>query len=64
MSHQGLLVNAARGGIVDEEALIRWLEENPNANAAIDCWEGEPMIDRELAKRIMIGTPHIAGYSA
>lgn len=64
MSHQGLLVNAARGGIVDEEALIRWLEENPNANAAIDCWEGEPMIDRELAKRVMIGTPHIAGYSA
>lgn len=64
MNSKGLLINAARGGVVDEEALLSWLKDNPEANAAIDCWEGEPVINKELAKRVMIGTPHIAGYSA
>lgn len=64
MNKRGLVINAARGGIVDERALLSWLENNSGSHAAIDCWEGEPNINRELAKRVMIGTPHIAGYSA
>lgn len=63
MNRHGLLINAARGGVVDEVALLNWLRNNPEANAAIDCWEGEPDINKELAKRVLIGTPHIAGYS-
>ena len=31
---------------------------------AIDCWEGEPAIDRQLLDYATIATPHIAGYSA
>jgi len=58
------VINAARGGVVDEKALLNWLSNNKEANAAIDCWEEEPVINRELAKRVMIATPHIAGYSA
>lgn len=64
MNKRGLVINAARGGIIDEKALLSWLENNSDARAAIDCWEGEPMINKNLAKRVMIGTPHIAGYSA
>lgn len=64
MNKQTLLINAARGGIVNECALLHWLNDNPEANAAIDCWEGEPTINRKLAERAIIATPHIAGYSA
>lgn len=63
-NRQGLVINAARGGIVDEKALTNWLDCNSEARAAIDCWENEPDIDMALAKRVMIATPHIAGYSA
>ncbi|MDE6715890.1 MAG: 4-phosphoerythronate dehydrogenase [Muribaculaceae bacterium] len=55
-----LLINAARGEIADNNALI-------NAPAAlylaIDCWEGEPNLNRALLERAYIATPHIAGYS-
>lgn len=59
-----LLVNSARGGIVDEKALLRALDSASLADAAIDCWENEPEINRELLKKAAIATPHIAGYSA
>ena len=32
--------------------------------AAIDCWENEPNINRELLDKTFVATPHIAGYSA
>lgn len=64
MNRKGLVINAARGGIIDEAALLSWLEGNSGAHAAIDCWENEPAINMALAKRVMIATPHIAGYSA
>lgn len=59
-----LLINAARGGVVDERALREALDEGGIRQAVIDTWEGEPDIDRELLKHVFIGTPHIAGYSA
>src|SRR5262249_50719177 len=31
--------------------------------AVLDCWENEPAIDPELAYRVAIATPHIAGHS-
>lgn len=59
-----LMVNAARGGVVDEKELKQWLGKSERNQCAIDCWEGEPKIDKELMQRAMIATPHIAGYSA
>lgn len=53
-----LLLNAARGGICDNEALARW-----KGDVAIDCWEHEPAINRDLLAKALIATPHIAGYS-
>ena len=60
---QTLVINAARGGVVDETQLYRWLERNPCAAAAIDCWQGEPLLDRHLMQRATIATPHIAGHA-
>lgn len=63
--HPGrVIINAARGGVVDEEALLRAMDEGVVREAVIDTWEGEPAIRRELLQRAFIATPHIAGYSA
>lgn len=56
------VLNASRGGVVDERALIDLTERG--GACAVDCWEGEPEIDRELLRRSFVATPHIAGYSA
>jgi erythronate-4-phosphate dehydrogenase len=58
-----LLINAARGGVIDNEALLVRLHQ-PNAPTVIlDCWEYEPLIDERLVPMVSLATPHIAGYS-
>lgn len=58
-----LIINAARGAVVDNRALSLALESGIVSGAVIDCWENEPDIDRTLLDRCAIATPHIAGYS-
>lgn len=62
MRRGSLLINAARGGVTDTEALVKVLRER-KIRAAIDCWEGEPRISRELLGLVDSATFHIAGYS-
>jgi D-3-phosphoglycerate dehydrogenase len=50
MDKQAVLINNSRGGIVDEKALVGWLESNPMASAAIDTFEEEPYINEDLSK--------------
>lgn len=59
-----LIINAARGPVVDTPALVDALKSGKVRAAAIDCWEGEPDIDRELLELAAVATPHVAGYSA
>lgn len=58
-----IIINAARGPVVDTGALIGALDDGIVSAAVIDCWEGEPQISAELLSRAVIATPHIAGYS-
>lgn len=58
-----LLINAARGAVVDNVALRQRLTMTSDLTAALDVWEGEPAIDPGLWRRVAIATPHIAGYS-
>ena len=53
-----LILDAARGPIADNEALLRW-----HGDVGLDCWENEPDISPALLNKAIIATPHIAGYS-
>ena len=64
LSRAPIIINSSRGAVVDNKALLRALEEGRVADAVIDVWEHEPLLDTELLNRVFIGTPHIAGYSA
>lgn len=59
-----VVINAARGGVIDEAALLRAMDRGLVSAVVVDTWEGEPNINRELLRRADIATPHIAGYSA
>ena len=58
-----IIINSARGPIVDSPALVEALDNGLVSSAVIDCWENEPEISLELLERAAIATPHIAGYS-
>lgn len=64
MRPDATIINASRGGVLDEAALIEALDDRRVRGAVIDAWIGEPRINRELLTRVSLGTPHIAGYSA
>lgn len=55
------IINCARGGIIDEAALIKAVKEGKVAGAAIDVFEQEPLpADNELLKLDnVITTPHL-----
>lgn len=59
-----IIVNAARGPVVDSVAWLEAIDKGRCGPAVIDCWEGEPTINMQLLERAAIATPHIAGYSA
>ena len=63
-----LIINAARGGVIDEQALLAHLNSHPfgeglGVGSAIDCWEGEPEINKTLLQHVDLASVHIAGYS-
>src|SRR5215470_11967495 len=58
------LINCARGGLIDEEALLNALDENRLAGAALDVFSQEPVRDDAILKQLLahervIVTPHL-----
>ncbi len=53
-----LIINAARGGIVNEQALL-----SSGHPYILDTWENEPDINAEVLAKAQLASMHIAGYS-
>jgi phosphoglycerate dehydrogenase-like enzyme len=70
MKNGAVLIQASRGGIVDEAALADCLQDGRIAGAAVDVYSEEPPtsshpllhLQGEAAKRVLL-TPHIAGVT-
>ncbi|MCZ6672275.1 MAG: phosphoglycerate dehydrogenase [Verrucomicrobia bacterium] len=65
MRTTAFLVNTARGPVVDEEALVRALQEHRIAGAALDVFEEEPLPDHSPLRRFdnVLLAPHSANSS-
>lgn len=64
MKPNAILINTARGGIVNEQDLKYALKHNIISGAALDVYEIEPPVDQEfLAIPNLICTPHTGGNS-
>ncbi len=65
MKETAYLINCARGGVVDEKALLEALDNNKIAGAALDVFEAEPLKDEAIMKHEKISlTPHIGAATA
>ena len=70
MKNDAILINAARGGVVDELALARHLTSGHLAGAAVDVFSSEPPAKNnpllaaasQIGRRLLL-TPHIAGVT-
>jgi lactate dehydrogenase-like 2-hydroxyacid dehydrogenase len=64
MKPTAILVNASRGPVVDEKALVRALQEKKIAGAGLDVYEREPKVEPELVQmKNVVLAPHIASAS-
>lgn len=58
-----VLLNCGRGAVINNQALLDVLSERQDLNIVLDVWEPEPDISLELLDKVLLGSPHIAGYS-
>lgn len=65
MKPDAILINVARGAVIDQKALYDHLEENPGFSAGIDTWWMEPAIDGQFRVDFpffdlpnLLGSPH------
>lgn len=63
MKKNAVLLNAGRGAVVDNQALLEHIARCPDFRTVLDVWEDEPCISSSLLDRVTLATPHIAGYS-
>jgi len=64
MKPSAVFVNASRGEVVVNDALVAKTASGTLSGLILDVWDGEPdHIDRRLVELADIATPHIAGYS-
>ena len=58
-----LLINASRGAVIDNSALLERAQQGEKPFVVLDVWEGEPEVLKPLVDCVDIATPHIAGHS-
>ncbi|NOU35875.1 MAG: 4-phosphoerythronate dehydrogenase [Kiritimatiellaceae bacterium] len=63
MKRGSVFINAARGPVLDSDALLLAKERGIIAHAVLDVWDPEPAVRADVLRIATIGTPHIAGHS-
>lgn len=63
LKQDALVINAARGPVVDNTAFTAHLKTHARTKAVVDTWEGEPRYNTSLPPVLDVATPHIAGHS-
>ena len=58
-----LLINACRGEVIDEVALLSVLQGEKSPTVVLDVFDNEPAINTALFDYVWFVTPHIAGHS-
>ena len=58
-----ILINACRGPVVDNAALLKCLNAGQQLSVVLDVWEPEPDLNLALLDKVDLGTSHIAGYT-
>jgi D-3-phosphoglycerate dehydrogenase len=63
MKNSAYLINVSRGGLVDEDALLRELKGGTLAGAALDVFESEPYVGPLLELNNIVVTNHMGSYA-
>lgn len=63
MKPGAILINASRGKVIKEKAMMDAIISRKISHTVIDVWYDEPNINIDLMKHVDIATPHIAGHS-
>lgn len=64
LGREGVIVNVARGGIIDEKEMVRFLREGELKGAGLDVFENEPSVPKELFQLDnVVLSPHAAAFS-
>lgn len=62
IKEDAILINSSRGAVINNNELLSLIGKK-NLKVVLDVWENEPNINVDLLQRVLIATPHIAGYS-
>ena len=57
------LINASRGDVIDNQALLEVMEAGADLDIVLDVWEKEPNILTELLEHVRYASVHIAGHT-
>lgn len=63
LGDEQILINACRGEVIDNKALLKLKQQGLKTKLVLDVWEAEPNILQPLIPFADIATAHIAGYS-
>jgi len=63
LKDEQILINACRGEVIDNHALLALKKSGHGLKLVLDVWEGEPEVLTPLIEFTEIATAHIAGYS-
>jgi erythronate-4-phosphate dehydrogenase len=63
LNEQQYLINACRGEVIDNKALLKHFMRGKKLNVVLDVWENEPLIEHQLIPFVRLATAHVAGHT-